>query len=697
MKLTLSLWRITAVVGFIGIGSLASAQVTMSTTATGGGKTYLSIDNKAVVTNIDTLFARLNALSSSVSSLTWGDVLDNSAVATQDLDLNGKNATGANRIQGDSLEADVAIVDSLVATVGIRSTGTVTAGGFVGNLTGNVTGDLTGSATVGAGETLNVSAGTLTLADDQISGNKIDGGRISNLIDLDTDSLHAGWGEFSDSLSVLGHATFAENLSIADSLLVAGHADIDGSLLVGRWVRAQALRADSSLAVSGAASNWNSTALGGSSSSTGVNAAAIGYNASATNTQAVALGSSAAASGINAVAIGDGSSAAGTQSVAVGKSATVSSSYANVAVGVNASIAGGWGNAAVGGGRLTGTGTPTHNVAIGASTISSNGAYNTSLGYSSTISGSNTTGSMTFGPSSTVSGGYRNMAFGANSSITGGNSNYAFGDWSSVTDGWNSAAFGNNSKVQTNAANAYAFGAHSSVGAFNTANFAYASPARFSNLALFGSYADTTAMAPSALSHMNWIPTDPLFVVANGASDGARSNTLTILKNGKATFSDSLAVEGIASFASELSVGDTLHAAAPALFADSVYVGGNLAIAGVVTADQGVVGPGLGSSGSISVVADGSVNLVSGNNSGFGDIALNSANGEIFLTSQGSTSAVTMYAERVNIDNLLNIKPQATTPGSPLDGDIWFEQVSPTQANLKIYYNGSWYTIQAIP
>jgi len=49
-KLTLSLWRITAVVGFIGIGSLASAQVTMSTTATGGGKTYLSIDNKAVVT-----------------------------------------------------------------------------------------------------------------------------------------------------------------------------------------------------------------------------------------------------------------------------------------------------------------------------------------------------------------------------------------------------------------------------------------------------------------------------------------------------------------------------------------------------------------------------------------------------------------------------------------------------------------------
>jgi hypothetical protein len=462
------------------------------------------------------------------------------------------------------------------------------------------------------------------------------------------------------------------------------------------------LRADSSLAVSGAASNWNSTALGGSSSSTGVNAAAIGYNASATNTQAVALGSSAAASGVNAVAIGDGSSAAGTQSVAVGKSATVSSSYANVAVGVNASIAGGWGNAAVGGGRLTGTGTPTHNVAIGASTISSDGAYNASLGYSSTISGSTTTGSMTFGPFSTVSGGYRNMAFGANSSITGGNSNYAFGDYSSVTDGWNSAAFGYQAKVQTNAANAYAFGAHSSVGAFNTANFAYASPARFSNLALFGSYADTTAMAPSAFSHSSWIPTDPLFVVANGASDGARSNALTILKNGKATFSDSLAVEGIASFASELSVGDTLRAAAPALFADSVAVGGDLTVGNDLFVDDDIYAVDVrarnmyGPSGqTMTLASDESLDVNSG--SVFGNINLNAPAGTIGLASSGPVSRISMFAERVTLSNLLNLPPRYTAPLSPQDGDIWFEAVSPTQANLKIYYNGSWYTIKAIP
>jgi hypothetical protein len=482
----------------------------------------------------------------------------------------------------------------------------------------------------------------------------------------------------------------AARAEIMDSLLVRGDADFDGNLLVGEWARALALRADSSLAVSGAASNWNTAALGGSSSATGVNAVAIGGFAAATNTQATAIGSQAAASGVNSVAIGESSSAVGTQSVALGKSASVASSNANVAVGVNASVAAGWGNIAVGGGRLTGSGNPTNNVAIGSSTISSNGAYNTSIGYSSTISGGSTTGALTFGPSSSVSTGYRNMAFGANSAITGGNSNYAFGDWSSVTDGWNSAAFGNNSKVQTNAANAYAFGAHSSVGAFNTANFAYASPARFSNLALFGSYADTTAMAPSSLSHNDWIPTDPLFVVANGASDGARSNTLTILKNGKATFSDNLVVEGIASFASELSVGDTLRAAAPALFADSVAVGGSLSVAQSIHT-QGVTGA---SGTPLALDSDLGITILAGSLSGpFGAVAAG-ATGEVFIV---ATDEIDMDSPRVKIEELLQLTPTASYAATPEDGDIWFEQVTPTQANLKIYYNGSWYTIKAIP
>jgi hypothetical protein len=110
----------------------ASGQVTMTTSATNSDKSYLGVDNRAVVTNIDTLYARLNALSSSAGSLTWADVLDNGAQASQDLDLNGHIATGANRIEADSLEASRAeITDSLL----VRGDAD-----FDGNL--NVAGDL---------------------------------------------------------------------------------------------------------------------------------------------------------------------------------------------------------------------------------------------------------------------------------------------------------------------------------------------------------------------------------------------------------------------------------------------------------------------------------------------------------------------------------------------------------------------------
>ena len=38
--------------------------------------------------------------------------------------------------------------------------------------------------TVGAGKTLDVSAGTLTLADNQISGDKVEGGTIASITTL---------------------------------------------------------------------------------------------------------------------------------------------------------------------------------------------------------------------------------------------------------------------------------------------------------------------------------------------------------------------------------------------------------------------------------------------------------------------------------------------------------------------------------
>ena len=545
----------------------ASGQVTMTTTATNSGKSYLGVDNRAVVTNIDTLFARLNALSSSVGSLTWADVLDNGAQASQDLDLNGHIATGANRIEADSLEASRA--------------------------------------------------------------------------------------------------------EITDSLLVRGDADFDGNLLVGEWVRTRALRADSSLAVSGTASNWNTTALGGGSSANSVNAVALGYSATASAINATAIGSTASASGTNSIALGYLASAAGTQSVALGNGASAGGSNANVAVGVGASVAGGWGNIAVGGGRLTGS-SPTHNVAIGYSTISANGAYNVSMGYNSTISGGSTTGSMTFGPSSSVSTGYRNMAFGANSAITGGNSNYTFGDNSSATGGWNSAAFGCNAQIQSGGDNAYAFGHNSSVSAYNAVNFASNSPARFSNIALFGSYADTTALVPSAFSPNSWITTDPIFVVANGATNASRSNALTILKNGTATFNDSLSVLGNATFANELSVGDTLRAAAPALFADSVYIQGNLEINGNLTVNGIPVGAGT------TYTAGTGVNI-SGSN--------------VISIGQGVATTDNVTFNSANISSFIKLTP-TTAPSSPSIGTIYYDSAS---NRLRVYTNTGWFTLDAPP
>ena len=57
-------------------------------------------------------------------------------------------------------------------------TGDVT-GGVTGDVTGNLTGNVTGDVTVGSGKTLDISSGTLTVADNQISGDKVEGGTIA--------------------------------------------------------------------------------------------------------------------------------------------------------------------------------------------------------------------------------------------------------------------------------------------------------------------------------------------------------------------------------------------------------------------------------------------------------------------------------------------------------------------------------------
>ena len=494
-----------------------------------------------------------------------------------------------NELFADSVSTASLFVDSIGVNNGGELVLSANSGTWsVGDLTLSTT-----TSTWSAGNQLTVQAGnpdgqstSLTMDDTQLS--------ITGTTSL-SDSLHvAGHVTLGDQLTVSGETTLNDSLhvnsgaaidgafnvsgitTLNDSLYVNSSVEISGDFNIGGELRSYGLRADSSIAQGGAASNYFTTALGSSSTASGVGAIAAGYSTSATGTQSIAIGTLSNASGINAVAIGESAQASATQGVAVGKSAQVSSDYANVAVGVNSQVTSGWGNTAIGGGKVNGsTGAPTYNVAIGPSTISSAGAFNVALGANSTISGNGSTAySMTFGPFASVAGGFRNMAFGASAAINSGNSNYAMGDYASVNgNAWHAYALGDHSKVQANGHHALAFGPYSEVSAFNAANFAFESPARFSHQAIFGSYADTTAMVPGGSSHDDWIRTDPLFVVANGATETSRSNALVIRKDGAAMFSDSMHVAG------HVTLGDQLTVSGETTLNDSLHVNSGVQIA----------------------------------------------------------------------------------------------------------------------
>lgn len=78
---------------------------------------------------------------------------------------------------------DTLQVDENAAITGtLNVTGTTTLAGMTATMTGGTINGVTiatSDITVGTGKTLNVSSGTFTLADDQISGNKVEGGTIN--------------------------------------------------------------------------------------------------------------------------------------------------------------------------------------------------------------------------------------------------------------------------------------------------------------------------------------------------------------------------------------------------------------------------------------------------------------------------------------------------------------------------------------
>jgi hypothetical protein len=165
-------------------------------------------------------------------------------------------------------------------------------------------------------------------------------------------------------------------------------------------------------------------------------------------------------------------------------------------------------------------------IALGENSTASGNHGATALGYNSTASGDY--GSTALGDYSIVSGDYGATALGYYSTASGdfgstalGEGTIASGKWGATALGfystasgkWGATALGYNSIARAD----ISFAANN----YTTAN-AYSE-------AVFGQYNDTTTTG----NLTSWVTTDRLFEIGNGTSSSARSNAVTVLKNGK--------------------------------------------------------------------------------------------------------------------------------------------------------------------
>ncbi|MDO9186597.1 MAG: hypothetical protein Q7W13_11360 [Bacteroidia bacterium] len=135
-----------------------------------------------------------------------------------------------------------------------------------------------------------------------------------------------------------------------------------------------------------------------------------------------------------------------------------------------------------------------------------------SIGTNSTAFGSGTTASGSYSSAfggGTIASGYLSSAFG-NGSVASGQNSTALGS-STTASGVGSVAAGSGSVASGVLSNVFGI----SLTAQSYASFV---------IGRYNTISGTTG---------SWVATDPLFVIGNGASAGAASNALTVLKNGK--------------------------------------------------------------------------------------------------------------------------------------------------------------------
>jgi hypothetical protein len=202
---------------------------------------------------------------------------------------------------------------------------------------------------VGSGKTLNVSAGTLTLADNQISGDKVEGGTI-NAITINT--LTATNGASIQGLTVgRGAGAVSTNTAVGASALAANTTGADNTAIGYQASDATTTGIRNTALGSGAlganTTANNNTALGFRSlnaSTTGASNTSVGTDALLSNT----TGGSNAALGVQALY----SNTTGANNTALGLDAlfsnTTGASNTVVGVGAGYSLTTGQGNTFVG-------------------------------------------------------------------------------------------------------------------------------------------------------------------------------------------------------------------------------------------------------------------------------------------------------------------------------------------------------------
>ena len=304
-----------------------------------------------------------------------------------------------------------------------------------------------------------------------------------------------------------------------------------------------------------------STSIGRNSLSQGTSSFALGYLASARGNDSYAFGSGAKASAAGSFAIGS----AGVDSAGTSVGNTIASGLGSFALGFG-SVSSGEGSFSYGlGNQATGN----YSMSLGYLTqadgwyatsmghnTSSSGYYSTAMGYfslsdgvGSTSMGCGTTasglGSTALGWStvveagtvgsllnmgslaagvSTRAGNYASTAFG-DRSYASGHTSFATG-FTTTASGQASSTFGGNTSAEGAAAIAAGVGT-------------VARP--FASLAI-GQY-NVVSGSPNT-----WYSTDPVFIIGNGDSDAARSNAVTVFKNGTARFSGPIYANDVSSF-----------------------------------------------------------------------------------------------------------------------------------------------------